>query len=473
MHQVGWMRRRLFPAVAIPAVPPLKFTRPRCLRVHWLTVPLVRDSSSLLRRLSPRVPTPRRPQKLQNTSRLPDSTPSKDNRGSPPLPRLKNRVQDVPTVKRATSRISLYKNLLFLSSPPPASLPILLDYHRIHDGFRSAQSYNLLISLAIRHTAYGTVQFLFNAMSTDQIRGNLATQKLKTRWFVRTGYWEHAWHQVTTTHAKPIPLVLWLELLQGVTSVRPSHHRMAPRTTRVKSPQRRFQLLMRNIPPFLPDEDQRSARAVRVLARAMLALNRPQAALSLTARYLNGIPRDIGVQWAKQCVAIIDSIVAFECRKRGLVDFHSARRKLNSLLAIHPMFHPTPRTLYLLLGTLRQAKRRGTVAWQTLNTFKTRWGPEVEDRRVRRRVASYAIQERRLEIIDKVFDAERRSRALVREARTSEERRLVPSGQMPFRGMYPQHGYEQRLWKWLSIRALKVKLQLKEKTAIKLSDPST
>ncbi|KAJ7786230.1 hypothetical protein B0H16DRAFT_1355518 [Mycena metata] len=465
MHQ-GWMRRRFFPAVAIPAVPPLKFTRPGCLRVHWLTVPLVRDSSSSFRRLSSRVPTPRRPQKIQNTSRPPDPTPS-ENRGSPPLSRRKGRVQDASTVKRATSPNSLYQNLLFLSSPPPASLPILLDYHRIHDGLRSVQSYNLLISLAIRHTAYGTVQFLFNAMSTEQIRGNLATQKLKTRWFVRTGFWEHAWHQVTTTHAKPIPLLLWLELLQGVTTVRPSHDRMAP-TTRVRLPQRRFQLLMQDMPPFLPDEDQRSARAVRVLAGAMLALNRPQAAFALTARYLNGIPRDISVQWAEQCVAVIDSIVAFECRKRGLVDFHSARRKLNSLLAIHPMFHPTPRTLYLLLGTLRQAKRRGTVAWQTLNTFKTRWGPEVEDRRVRRRVASYAIQERRLEIIDKVFDAERRSRALVREARTSEERRLVPSEQMPFRGMYPQHGYEQRLWKWLSMRALKVKLQLQEKDGDKV-----
>ncbi|KAJ7169804.1 hypothetical protein C8R46DRAFT_212530 [Mycena filopes] len=466
MHQVGWMRHRLCPAVAIPAVS-CKSTRPGSLRVHLLNVPLVRDSSSVHLRLSPRVWTPRRQQNIQIApNQSLGSTPSGIHRASSPHTSLMNLVHNGLPLPRATSQTSLYQNLLSLQ---PASLPILLDYHIIHDDLRSVVSYNLLISLAIRHTAYGSVQFLLHAMSADQIGGNLQTEKLKTRWLLRIGQWERAWHEVATAHPHPIPLPLWLEFLQGVTGVLPSHRSaVRRRPTRVTSPQTRFQMLMQNIPPFTPKQAYHSVGTIRVLARAMLALKRPRAALTLTTRYFNSLPRRIDDKWAKHCVTIINSVVAFESRKRGLVDFHSARRKLNSLLALHPFFRPTSRTLFVLLATLRQVKRRGTVAWQTLIQFKTRWGPLVEDRPVRRRVAMYAIQERRLEIVNKIFDAERRSRRLEREARSSGEQPLVLSRQMPFREIFLRRNYEERLWKLLSMRARKVKLQLKEKDGDKV-----
>jgi hypothetical protein len=295
-------------------------------------------------------------------------------------------------------------------------------------------------------------------MTADQISGNFETEKLKTRWYVRSGLWEHAWLHVTTTHPKVIPLPLWLEFFHGTKAGALGTRRNAPR---VNSPQERFQILMSKLPAFVPNEVQASVRAVHIVVRAMLSLNRPQSALTLATRYFNGLPRHVGVEWAKKCVAVIDALIAFEAKKRGLLDFYAARRKLNSLLAIHPSFRPTPKTLYLLLGTLRQAKQCGTVSWQTLTKFKTRWGPQVEDRRARRRVASYAIIERRLEIFDKVFDAERRSRKLAREAGTSEQPQSVPSRRMAFREMFPGHGYEERLWKILTMRALKVKLQLR------------
>jgi hypothetical protein len=76
-------------------------------------------------------------------------------------------------------------------------------------------------------------------------------------------------------------------------------------------------------------------------------------------------------------------------------------------------------------------------------------------------VASYAVIERRLDIFDKVFEAERRSR-LVRKAGPTDPPQLAPSMRKPFREIFPRRGYEEGLWKALSIRALKVKLQMQQ-----------
>ncbi|KAJ7225591.1 hypothetical protein GGX14DRAFT_350078 [Mycena pura] len=368
------------------------------------------------------------------------------------------------------ARNALYTNLLrLLSSPHTASLPILLDYHELHPGLRTARSYNLLISLAIRHVAYGTVQFLLNGMSVDKIPGNLETQKLKIRWFVRSGHWEHAWLQVSTTHPLPIPLALWLEFFHGVKKGGLANRMDA---TRTHSPQARFQILMQNLPTFISNDVKTSARTVHILVRAMLALDKPQSALTLATRYFNGLPQHLGTHWAKQCVGIMDVLIASEAKKRGLLDFYAARRKLNAMLAIHPSFRPTSNTLFLLLGTLRQAKHCGTVSWHTLSKFKTRWGPQVEDLRVRRRVASYAVIERRLDIFDKVFEEERLSRLRECDQGGPGRRHLAQakSRRMPFRELFPRRGYEERLWNSLTMRALKLRLQLRAEAGGRVSD---
>ncbi|KAJ7293500.1 hypothetical protein C8J57DRAFT_1269195 [Mycena rebaudengoi] len=403
MHQAGWMRRRLHPVLTIPVSFSKFFIQTRCL-AHLLPARPLRDNSSFRRKLVPRARSQPELQarNVQPTlirgSTVKSSTPTglqAVNGSSSPFP-SKHAVTGGLTVQRARSRNSLYKNLLRLLSTPSSSsvLPTLLDYHEMHPGLRSARSYNLLIWLAIRHAAFGTVQALLSGMTADGIAGNFETHKLKIRWFVTVG------------QPKPIPLPLWLEFF---------HH-----TNAVKA----------------------SSRAVRIVIRAMLSVKRANSAFLLATRYFDGLPRYVSAKWAAECVAIMDAIVAFEARRRGLLDFYSARRKLNSLLAIHPSFRPTPKTLYILLSTLRQAKQCGTVA--------ARWGPQVEDRRVRRRVASYAIKERRLDIVDKVFEAEHKSRqqGTERDAGTPERLKL---GSRP-RELVLRRGYESWLWKRLGVR---------------------
>ncbi|KAJ7357285.1 hypothetical protein DFH08DRAFT_851544 [Mycena albidolilacea] len=470
MLQAGWMRRRVCSTVAIPPRSAFNFTRPGDLRVRISLAHLVRDKSSSRRKSVYQKPFPRIPKRAKIVpARAVDSPDSASgaNDNSSPTP-SQNIVGVSSTVERSTSRKSLYKNLLrLLSSSRIASLPILLDYHELHHGLRSVRSYNLLISLAIRHAYnHGAVQFLFSGMAADKIPGNLETEKLKTRWFVRSGHWEDTWRQTTTAYPKTIPLPVWLEFFNATKARAPRNRNasdeLAAKPPEARSPDARFQTLMQNLPPFLPNEVPGSIRPVYIMVRAMLSLNRPQSALMLATRYFNDLPRHVNDRWRNKCMAVIDALIAFESKKRGLLDFHAARRKLNSLLAIHSSFRPTPKTLYLLLGTLRQAKRCGTVSWQVLTKFKTRWGPQVEDRRVRRRVASYAVIERRLDIFDKVFEAERRSRILVRKAGPTDPPQLAPSMRKPFREIFPRRGYEEGLWKALSIRALKVKLQMRQ-----------
>ncbi|KAJ7783702.1 hypothetical protein DFH07DRAFT_788838 [Mycena maculata] len=470
MHQAGWTRLPLF-----------KLTRPQFLRTQFLSA---RDNSSFHARTTPRI-TKHRGRNAKIASRRPLDSPDpapndlRVDDGTSPLPSPKNNAPISFPMERATSRASLFKNLLRLLASRrtvSASLPVLLDYHELHPVFRSVRSYNLLISLAIRHVAYGTVQSLLNGMNDDSIPGNLETQKLKIRWFVRSGLWEHAWLQTTATQPTPIPLPLWLEFFHGVKAGaladRPNS------TARSISPEICFQILMQNLPTFVPNELKPSVRAVGIVVRAMLSLNRPRSALTLAIRYFNGLPRHIiGVRWAEQCIAIIDALVAFEAQRRGLLEFHATRRKLNSLLAIHPSLRPTSKTLYLLLATLRRAKECGTLSWQTVQKFKARWGPQVEDRRVRRRVASYAITQRQLDIFDKVFDAERRSRTLRHASGTTVQPQLWQKRRPPFRETYPRHGYEEARWKALEYRALKVRLQLraptKKRAGLELPDASS
>ncbi|KAJ7630860.1 hypothetical protein FB45DRAFT_916762 [Roridomyces roridus] len=412
MHQAGWTRLRLRPA-AKPG--------PFVARVHSPPSHPVRPNFSL-RRIVPR-------SVLQNRGLRSPKLPSQE--AASALPSLKK--LSVPlAIDRSTSRKSLYENLLrLLASPATASLPILLDYHALHPAaLRSVRSYNLLISLAIRHVAWGVVQSLVENMSVDGIDGNLETQTLKTRWFPR--------HRTR----KPIPLSLWLEFFHGVKA-----GALANRlSSAVNSPLTRFQILMQNLPVFLPNEDRKSVRTVHTIVRAMLALDRPQSALALATRYFHGLPRQISIKWAQKCVAIMDGLVAHEANRTGLLDFYTARRKLNSLLGIHPAFRPTAKTVYLLLGTLRQAKQRGTLSWRTLTKYKARWGAQVEDRRVRRRLASYAITERRLDIFNKET-----------EERSSQLRRR------PFREIYSRQGHDDRLWRLLEVRATKVRWLLEGK----------
>ncbi|KAF7299668.1 FAD/NAD(P)-binding domain-containing protein [Mycena chlorophos] len=336
------------------------------------------------------------------------------------------------TIPRATTPNSLFNNLLSLwQTPRTASLPVLVDYHELHRDVRSTRSYNLLISLALSYRSYGTVNLLFKGMALDNIPENIFTAKLKTRYLIRRRSWEHAWRQLCTEYRQQaIPLSLWLELFANLKQPSPAQDEQEQEPEQIRrtrrrraTPETRFRTLMLNMPTFTP-EGPKSAYSVLVIVRGMLAAGRPESATALAVRYFHELPEHVDRRWAAKCVLVIDAFIAHEAHKRGgpaLADFYSARRKLNSMLALHPDLRPTAKTLAILLSTLRRTRQRGAIAWQTLAKFTSRWGPGVEDQRVRRRVASYAVIQGRLDIFDAVVAAQERIQSEL-------ARRRVPAG---------------------------------------------
>ncbi|TFK41246.1 hypothetical protein BDQ12DRAFT_679143 [Crucibulum laeve] len=357
----------------------------------------------------------------------------------------------IPPLPSPTSKQLLYQNLLHLFQIRNASLPTLLDFHDFHPTFRSTRSYNFLIALAIRHASFGTAQWLLTSMRDERVVANMETWKLKVRWLVRSGWWHKAWDQMMTeanidlsSRSPPdkLPAAIWIEFCSTLKrgTVR---RRIQPSWTINKSGEsihgptveittesfsnpdvylRRQKLLLQTRPQLtLQELNSTSPRAIYFLVRFLLHSQQRDAALSLTQSYLSNIPRTLTTKWAFKCLDIIHLHVAFGALTTGRRRMYETLATLNSLLHLHTSLRPTSTTLFLLISPLNRAKHSGTVAQSVVRRFQSRWGSQTEDRRVRRRVATLALKEGRLDIADKIFRVEklhaysRKSWALQRE----------------------------------------------------------
>ncbi|KAF5385279.1 hypothetical protein D9615_001435 [Tricholomella constricta] len=346
-----------------------------------------------------------------------------------------------PLAKTASSLIQNILHLLSYNDPSP-TFPALLDYHDLHAGLRSTRSYNLLIFLALRTGSYGTVPWLLSSMRAESVPANLETWKLRVRWLVQSGWWDRAWNEVMSTLPRTnvldenetkrrfqvtnaLPLPIWLEffrtLKRGATRQRTRIQEAletceSTSTTPNPSEQTdlyltRYHTLMNNRPTIIPhDLAQTSPRAVYSVVSIMLQLQESDKALSLTKAYFTSLSSRISKSQARTCLDIVHLHIAMGSPHRGLRQLYETRRTMVSLISLHPALRPTSTTLFLLLAPLRRAKRCGTVAWSTLRAFKSQWGAATEDRRVRRRVATLALKEGRMEIVDAMLRSERVSR---------------------------------------------------------------
>jgi len=351
-------------------------------------------------------------------------------------------VSHTPIVQRfplAKTAASLHQNLVYLINHrhPLPTLSSLLDYHDRHRGLRSARSYNILISFAIRNAAYGSAEWLFRAMHADGLPETLETWKLRVRWLVQTGRWGQVSNELLAPSSlvqnsavggdKPmIPLPIWLELFRtlkrGSIRRRTAHWRpqLDGRDTLYISSEpirehdlttlcvTRYHSLLQYRPLLTREEvAQTPPRVVYSIVMVLFKCGQGALATSLTKVYFTGLPDKISKAWARTCLAIIHLHILFGSPDRGLRRLYETRRILVSLLRLLPSLRPTSTTLFLLLAPLKDVKRCGTVAQNILRSSKKQWGARMEDRRVRRRVATLAAKEGRMDIVDRLLRAER------------------------------------------------------------------
>ncbi|KAF5385506.1 hypothetical protein D9757_005354 [Collybiopsis confluens] len=352
----------------------------------------------------------------------------------------------------ATSRNVLYRNLVLLSCRvPPITLPQLIDYHALYPETHSTRSYNFLINMAIRTASFGSAQWLLESMERACIPRNLETYKLLIRWQIRTGAWDAAWRTLTEPgggeailqdmNKSGWPDFLWLEFFGSLK--RKSLRRKGavlvegPKDSLVVYTKRYLQVMEKHGTLSLADA---RPRVVHSIVHALLRLGQNIHALRLAQTYFGHLPAHIGPEISLKCLEIIHVLIVFGSRARGRKKFREHRRILNSLLGLHSSFKPTPTTLYLLLGSLRGAIRCGALASGCLGSFKRRWGADIEDGKVRLRIASLGLKQGRLDITREML-------SVTAKQNGSDEQRILrrPRFKRIFRGVGALWALEIRL----------------------------
>ncbi|KAG5653582.1 hypothetical protein H0H81_012089 [Sphagnurus paluster] len=401
------------------------------------------------------------------------------------------RASPLPLFPIAKTAPSLYQNLLHLLSyhHPRPTFSALLDYHDLHRDLRSTRSYNLLISLALRTGSYGAVPWLLSSMHMESIPSNIETWTLRTRWLVQSGWWDKAWKEAieafprsnireTNGPAKSrflvtdtLPLPIWLEFFRTVkhgmkrqrTRIRPASPSSVESTSDSEQPSipdlywKRYQILMNNRPANIPhDLAQTSPTVVYSVVSILLHAREVDKAISLTKSYLTNLPPRMSTSRTMKCLDIIHLHIALGSSHSGLRNLFETRRTMISLLASHPALQPTSTTVFLLLRQLRRAKHCGTVAQRVVHEFKRKWGAHIEDRRVKRRVATLALKEGRMDIVRSILHSERGPRwacatwklmeEVVGKTATPRPRRLLRA---PARKIFKHNGREEAHWRRL------------------------
>ncbi|KAF8905499.1 hypothetical protein CPB84DRAFT_1771591 [Gymnopilus junonius] len=372
-----------------------------------------------------------------------------------------------------TSRSSLFRNLVYLlnNRTPILRLPALVDYHALYPQWHSTASYNILIELSLRHQSLGIVQHLFEGLRMNNIPKNIQTYKLEVRWLIHRGRWNDAWEYIQGVKDKfprgpsgetGIPYPLWLEFCH------PTRRRRVLSIVRSGKTRKRYfevveetpedlltrqRLLNEQRPSTMPALANTKAFAVLCLVRLLIRTGKYDRALHLTKAYFEAIPRSIDAKTIRRCLAIIHAHMAATTRKKALANFYERNRVLFSLLKFHRQLRPNSRTLYLLLHPLARARPSGSVAWKVLRKWRNEWGTYVEDRRVQRRVAQFALKEGRMDVVKEMVLAEQadthyRRRRLFELQITNglKKSRAKWRMKLAFRNIYPRNGIEALRW---------------------------
>ncbi|KAF9015080.1 hypothetical protein BDQ17DRAFT_14557 [Cyathus striatus] len=377
------------------------------------------------------------------------------------------------TLLPVRSRRSLWQNILYLFNIEKATLPRLMDYHDLHPKFQSTRSYNLLISLAIRHQSFGSVRWLFASMQDNGIRPNVETWKLRFRWMVRSGWSDKAWDQfleaikhgdLPVDPGSRTMLDLCAEFYSPRSRASRGRHSNEP-FARLSIPHHRLRVLWERFSAAL-EKGIASVHPRNAYFMIILLLHNRQfsTALSFTSNYFQSLPRELNAHTVDRCLRIVHLQMVFGSSLRGLAKLYWSRKTMKALLRSNPSLRPTSTSLFLLLSPLKHAKRCGTVAAKIVREFKRKWGPRVEDSRVRRRLASLALKEGRQDILEDCIRtehvAQRSRRFYLHQASILGGRKPSPYKTMfrfPYRKVYGRTGHELSLWFKLERRARRLK----------------
>ncbi|EAU93152.1 hypothetical protein CC1G_10520 [Coprinopsis cinerea okayama7 len=394
---------------------------------------------------------------------LPDSVPDISDRIPTPQPP----PHSIPQPHNHDAFHQMLLRLIYFTRPP-LDLAVILDYFTCYPRLHTTQTYNVIMAYTLRHGAYGSFLSLAKALHASRLPRNMETTKLEVRYMVHRGAWDQAWRLVTeptsTRSPNTIPLPIWVEFFQfrrlgydpprrtraRLTGVMPSRQQ----GDALKDWDPRLKLLFEWAPAEMSDPRRIPPRVILSIVTHLLRLHRFDHAMTLTTSYLRSIPRRLTPRRREDCINIVNAHVALGSSATGLRKLRDGEKTLKILLRLHSNIRPNATTLFLLLSGLRKAKHCGTRAERVVRKFAGKWGKELkEDLRVRRRVASLALKEGRLDIA-KAYSTDPKG---TKTGRSTSESPTEANPTLRFRRLsdkvlLSRRGEDRRLWQRVRMR---------------------
>ena len=153
-------------------------------------------------------------------------------------------------------------------------------------------------------------------------------------------------------------------------------------------------VLMARLADMMPEHDPLDFPLLHtLLIRRLLLQNQRQAAIDYAATYVKNICANKSTLTSQLIGRIRRIIHMLIHRKYGCPSYIIGLRTMLSFLRFHPDLTPEPHTLFILLQSLRSARRRGERSFEALNWFRQRWAG-IEDEPVRRTIAKLGLQDK-------------------------------------------------------------------------------
>lgn len=383
-----------------------------------------------------------------------------------------------------TSKELVYRLHEATAFRPLPSLSRIIEYHSSYPSLQSSTSYNFLIQLCIRHTAYSVAFKLLRSMKTLGIAPTHYTSLLHIRLLIRSGRCDEAWSLVCTelaTRNRYHGLAALLEMLgqrksfqftsKNLTDdVCTQNSTWSERThssvndTTLPSLQSK---LLSFLAEILPQDFVPSDRFIYIVVRFLLQNSQKKVAQEMTMMWLSSLPRYLSSVRQRHCLQVLHLHLGLS--GKGANAHFANRRLVDKVVELCPSIRPDSSTLFLLLGSLNSSAVKPTFnALRLVEAYKKKWGNDIIDKRVRRRIASIATREGQTRVARKWVEMQKEAEksndvAYSRHVLGQDSiKHSDISRDIPYRKMMPGVEAEKRKWRWLLRR-----LERRERAQVK------
>ncbi|KAF9787302.1 hypothetical protein BJ322DRAFT_1054612 [Thelephora terrestris] len=374
---------------------------------------------------------------LRGLASLPDSTSSLDLlnnldkwRRRPPKPTITSFLSESP--KRS----------------PKLNFEALHAYHALFPAFQTHRSFRVLAEIAIHEAKFDSVRLLWIEMDRKGMLGDwdslddggVSLWAVWVRWMVRRGKWLEAWTRAQKWRVKMaklsasqlasegLPHAIWIEFMgkahnsveRPPPSVSESQNRSRltngerPNTRDVVEDgdlglEERHKLLMRQ-PPHRNHSQITNVRprTIYTLVRARLRLRDREWSLGIIRSWFEKMGSKKAATDTKgnrACLRLLHLYLtlafplpngqqqAGPVAPKGFASVREMEAVVDELVKLNPRVTPNSTTVLLLLRHLRQTSKCADNGLRLVARYRMLYGDEVEDDRVRLRLASLAIKQ--------------------------------------------------------------------------------